>query len=103
MLRALASHGSTVTAVLFAAPCARLISLLRWVRVRDAALSALAQISEHPEGVAAIAATDILSLELSGNFSTEIQFSRPPHPTELPYLQEQIGGSPSFPILPGEV
>ncbi|KAJ6575945.1 armadillo-type protein [Mycena vulgaris] len=56
MLGALASHGSTVTAVLRTTPCNEHSDI--WVR--DAAVSALAQISEHPEGVAAIAATNIL-------------------------------------------
>ncbi|KAJ6517013.1 armadillo-type protein [Mycena vulgaris] len=64
MLGVLASHGSTVTAVLSAAPCAHLVSLLRDDWFQDDAIYALAQISEHPEGVAAIAATNIL-----GHFS----------------------------------
>ncbi|KAJ6522661.1 armadillo-type protein [Mycena vulgaris] len=61
MLGELASHGSTVTAVLRATPCVRLVSLLRRSQARLNALSALAQISEHPKGVAAIADTDILA------------------------------------------
>ncbi|KAJ6522655.1 armadillo-type protein [Mycena vulgaris] len=63
MLGALASHGSTVAAVLHAMPCVQLVSLLRDADslVRDDALCALAQISEHPEGVAAIADADILA------------------------------------------
>ncbi|KAJ6522657.1 hypothetical protein DFH09DRAFT_1421594 [Mycena vulgaris] len=60
LLRALASHGCTVTAVLRATPWVQLVSLCA-SRARLDALSALAQISGYPEGVAAIVATDILA------------------------------------------
>ncbi|KAJ6522630.1 armadillo-type protein [Mycena vulgaris] len=61
ILGALASHGFTVSAVPGATPCVQLVSLLRFSWLHDDAVSTLAQISEHPEGVAAITATDFLA------------------------------------------
>ncbi|KAJ6522669.1 hypothetical protein DFH09DRAFT_1097057 [Mycena vulgaris] len=77
MLGVLASQGSTVTSVLRATHSVRLVSRLRDIWVRDVALSALAQISQYPEGVAAIAATDILrhvsTLMESQNCAVQLQ------------------------------